>query len=41
MGSHVARMEESRSAFKILTDKPIRKRPLRRSRRRWENNVRI
>ena len=27
---HVARMEEGRSAFKILTDKPIGKRPLGR-----------
>ena len=26
---HVARMEESRSAFKILTGKPTGKRPLR------------
>jgi hypothetical protein len=25
---HVARMEEGRSAFKILTGKPTRKRPL-------------
>ena len=32
---HVARMEEGRSAFKILTGKPTRKRPLGRPRRRW------
>ena len=32
---HVDRMEESRSAFKILTGKPTRKRPLGRPRRRW------
>ena len=38
---HVARMEEGRSAFKILTGKPIAKRPLGRPRRRWEDNVRI
>ena len=31
---HVARMEESRSAFKILTCKPTRKRPLGRPRHR-------
>ena len=36
---HVARMEEGRSAFKILT--PIGKRPLGRSRRRWEDNIRM
>ena len=34
---HVARMEEGRSAFKILTDKSTGKRPLGRPRRsRWE-----
>ena len=38
---HVARMEEGRSAFKILTGKPTRKRPLRRPRRRWEDNIRM
>ena len=32
--SHVARMEEGRSSFKILTDTPTRKRPLGRPRRR-------
>jgi hypothetical protein len=39
--SHVARMEEGRSAFKILTRKPTEKRPLGRPRRRWEDNIRI
>ena len=34
-------MEESRSAFKILTGKPTRKRPLGRPRRRWEDNIRM
>ena len=34
---HVARMEEGRSAFKILTGK----RPLRRPRRRQEDNIRM
>ena len=38
---HVARMEEGRSAFKILTGKPTSKRPLRRTRRRWEDNIRM
>ena len=38
---HVARMEEGRSAFKILTGKPTRKRPLGRPRRRWEGNIRM
>ena len=34
-------MEEGRSAFKILTGKPTGKTPLRRSRRRWEENIRM
>ena len=38
---HVARMEEGRSAFKILTGKPTRKRRLGRPRRRWEDNIRM
>jgi hypothetical protein len=37
---HVARMEEGRSSFKILTGTPAKKRPLERSRRRWEDNIR-
>ena len=38
---HVARMEEGRSAFKILTFEPTGKRPLERPRRRWEYNIRM
>ena len=37
---HVARMEEGRSAFKILTGQPTGKRPLR-PRRRWEDNIKM
>ena len=37
---NVARIEEGRSAFKILTVKPTGKRPLGRPRRRWEDNIR-
>ena len=36
---HVARMEEGRSAFQILTGNPIGKRPLGRPRRRWDDNI--
>ena len=36
---HVARMEEGRSTFKILTGKPTGKRPLGKPRRRWEGNI--
>ena len=38
MGCYVARMEEGRSAFRILIGKPTGKRPLGRPWRRWENN---
>jgi hypothetical protein len=38
---HVARMEENRSAFKMLTGKFTGKRPLGRPRRRWEDNIRM
>ena len=37
----VARMEEHRSAFKILTGTSAGKRPLGRPRRRWEDNIRM
>ena len=35
----VARMDEGRSAFKILTGTPTGKRPLRRPRHRWDDNI--
>ena len=38
---HVARMEEGRSTFKILTGKPTGNRPLGRPRRRWVDNIRM
>ena len=38
---HVARMEEVRSSFKILTGKIAGRRPLGRPSRRWEDNVRL
>ena len=34
---HLARMEESRNAFKMLTGKPTEKRHLGRPMRRWED----
>ena len=37
----VARIEECRSAFKILTGKPTGKRSLGRPRRRWEDNLNL
>ena len=38
---HVARMEEGRSAFKILAGKPTGKRPLGRPGLRWEDNIKM
>ena len=38
---HVTRMDEGRIVFKILIGKPTGKRPLGRSRRRWEDNIRM
>ena len=35
------RIEEGRSAFKILKGKPTGKRGLGRPRRRWEDNIRM
>jgi hypothetical protein len=34
-------MEEMRNAYRILVGRPKRKRPLGRSRRRWEDNIRM
>ena len=39
--SYVARIEESKSAFKILTSTPRGKRPLGKPRLRWEDYVRM
>ena len=36
---HIARMEEARSAFRILTGTPTGKRLLARPRCRWKNNI--
>ena len=38
---HIARMEESRSAFKILTGAPAGKTPLGRPGNRWDDNIRM
>ena len=38
---HVARIGYNRSSFKLLTGKPIGKRPLGNIRRRGENNIRM
>ena len=38
---HVTRMGERRSEFRVLVGKPEVKRPLRKSRRRWEYNIKM
>jgi hypothetical protein len=38
---HVVRIEEGRSASKMLTGKATGKRPLGRPRSRWEDNIRM
>ena len=38
---HVARMEQSRNAYRVLVRKPEGKRPFGRPRRRWEDNIKM
>jgi hypothetical protein len=38
---HVARMGERRGAYRALVGKPEERRPLGRSRRRWEDNIKM
>ena len=38
---HVAHMDQSRNAYRVLVGKPEGKRPLDRPRRRWEDNIKM
>jgi len=38
---HVAPMEEGRSLYRVLVGKPEERRPLERTRRRWEDNIKM
>jgi len=38
---HVARMGEGRGVYRVLIGRPEGKRPLGRSRGRWEDNIKI
>ena len=38
---HVARMEQSRNAYRVLVGEPEGKRPLGRPRHRWEDNIKM
>ena len=35
------RMKQSRNAYRVLVGKPWGKRPLGRSRRRWDDNIKM
>jgi hypothetical protein len=37
----VARMEEGKDVYRVLVGRPEDKRPLRRPRRRWEDNIKM
>jgi hypothetical protein len=39
MGGHLARIGEQRGVCKVFVGKPERKRPLGRSRHRWQGNI--
>ena len=38
---HVARIEQSRNAYRVSVGKPEGKRPLGRPKRRWEDNIKM
>ena len=38
---HVARMSEERGVYRVLVGKPEGRRPLRRPRRKWMDNIRM
>ena len=41
MAGHVARMGENRGVYRVLVGKPEGKRPLRRRRRKFEDNIKM
>jgi hypothetical protein len=38
---HVARIEEARGVYRVLVGRPAEKRLLGRTRRRWEDNIKM
>jgi hypothetical protein len=38
---HVAGMGEGRGVYRVLVGRPVGKRPLKRPRRRWEDNIKM
>ena len=41
MSGHVARMKQSRNAYRVLVGKSLRKRPFGRPRYRWKDNIKL
>ena len=41
LAGHVACMGERKGVYRVLVGKPEGKRPLRRPRRRWEDNIKM
>ena len=41
MAGHVARKGDRRGAYTVLVGRPKRRKPLGRSRRRWEDNIKM
>ena len=41
LAGHVAHMEQSRNAYRVLVGRPEGKRPLGRPRGRWEDNIKL
>jgi hypothetical protein len=41
MAGHVTRMVEGRGVYRVLVGRPEGKRPLRRPRRRWDDNIKL
>jgi hypothetical protein len=41
LAGHVARMGDKKNAYRLLVGKPQGRRPLRRPRRRWLDNIRM
>jgi len=41
LAGYVARVGESTGVYRVLVGKPERKRPLGKTRRRWEDNIKM
>jgi hypothetical protein len=41
MAGHVACIGERKGTYRVLVEKPERKKPIGRPRRRWEDNIKV